>query len=294
MLTFVAIIVTAIAWGIWVPLTHKVKFPSSYTRVFYVAIANLILAFFVARFSPYWAELTPRVMIFSFIGGIIWAISGACAFYASERIGIAKANGTWAPLNIVFSITWGILLFGEFLDLPTPIKLLALLAVIIIIAGILMIITASGGKATKSMNSFLPYLAAIGTGVLWGTYFIPIRLTQASTWAAAFPLGIGILVGSLIFVIISRSSLKLEKTKDYAITMTSGLLWGIGNYSSLILMERIGTGKGYTIAQISLVINALISIFIFHQPSPKTKEALKTVIGILVALAGAIILGNLK
>jgi len=294
MLTLLAAAVTVLTWGSWIPLTHRVPYSSSHVRVFYLAIANLILAFVIARFSPQWEMLTGRVFFFSFLGGLIWSASGACAFYASRGIGIAKANGIWAPLNILLSIFWGIILFGEFLDLPRFKQFLALGAVVLIITGILRIITATETKSTKASGGFLPYLGALGAGILWGTYFVPIRLSDVSLMVAAFPLALGIFTGALLFILTGRIDIRLPHKKDYLLSMTSGILWGIGNYTSLGLMALIGTGKGFTIAQLALIMNALISVFLFKEPKPGSKDAYKTFLGIIIALAGAILLGNLN
>ena len=37
-------------------------------------------------------------------------------------------------------------------------------------------------------------------------------------------------------------------------------LWTVGNYGMLLLVGELGTGKGYTIAQLSVVVNALMGI----------------------------------
>ena len=34
--------------------------------------------------------------------------------------------------------------------------------------------------------------------MLWGSYFIPIKLSAASMWVAAFPLALGIFAGSAL------------------------------------------------------------------------------------------------
>ncbi|MHC1781412.1 MAG: hypothetical protein AB9891_01390 [Anaerolineaceae bacterium] len=62
----------------------------------------------------------------------------------------------------------------------------------------------------------------------------------------------------------------------------------------LLLVERIGSGRGFTIAQLSLVIGALISIFWLKDPPPQTMAALLTFLGCLLAMIGGIVLGNIK
>jgi glucose uptake protein len=74
--------------------------------------------------------------------------------------------------------------------------------------------------------------------------------------------------------------------------MSTGFLWAIGNYGALAMMEILGTGRGYTIAQLCVVVNALLGIYIFKVPHPKSRAARLTLVGVIVAMIGATILGN--
>jgi glucose uptake protein len=74
----------------------------------------------------------------------------------------------------------------------------------------------------------------------------------------------------------------------------TGLLWGIGNYAMLLLVEQLGAGRGNTISQLGVVVNSLIGVFIFKDPQPKTRAAAFTLIGCVIATGGAVLLGTLK
>ena len=76
--------------------------------------------------------------------------------------------------------------------------------------------------------------------------------------------------------------------------MSTGLLWTIGNYCALLMMEHLGTGKGFTIAQLCVVVNALLGIFWEQTPRPGTRAAYLTLAGVVVATIGAAVLGNLN
>ena len=53
------------------------------------------------------------------------------------------------------------------------------------------------------------------------------------------------------------------------------------------LVSRVGTGTGFTIAQLSLAVNAGIGIWFFHVPRPRTSQARKVLTGILIAGIGS-------
>ena len=287
--------ITVLAWGTWLAPSQNVPFKNQQIKTFYVASANLVLAFFVALWQGLdqldWSVFWPP-----FLGGLIWSASAFCAFTSTSKIGIAKAFGIWAPLNIIVSIIWGAVLFNEFLDTGALNMALLLVSLVIIISGVLIIIFARGGgeKSRDKKTTLIGIAGAVGAGILWGTYFIPIKLSSASMWVAAFPLAIGIFTGSTLLVLVGRQSIPLEKNTDYFRVCLTGVLWGIGNYGSLLLIETLGAGKGFTIAQLSIVVNALIGIYILKDPRPGTRTASLTMAGCILATFGAIILGNLK
>lgn len=295
MLGILYALVTVLAWGTWLSPSQNIPFKSQQIRTFYVAAANLVLAFFVTLWQGF-DKITMDVFWPPFLGGLGWAVSSWCAFTATEKIGMAKAFGIWAPLNIITSIVWGALLFHEFINTGALNLTLLGLSVIIIIAGMLMIIFAKGGgtQGGERRTLLIGLLGAVGAGILWGSYFIPIKLINISMWIGAFPLAVGIFTGSALLVALTRQPLALEQGSQYARVSLTGVLWGVGNYGSLLLISQLGAGKGFTIAQLSVVVNALIGIYILKEPQPKTRAALLTLIGCTLATVGGILLGNLK
>jgi len=291
-------VITVLAWGTWLAPSQNVPMKGQQTRTFYVTLAVLLMAL-IASFFVGFEGLNATTFWFPLIGGIIWSLSGWSAFIGTSKIGMAKAFGIWAPMNIVVSIIWGIVLFGEFMDIEISKLLLAIFAFIIIIAGILLIIFAGGsGEKDKRINT-AGLIGAIGAGIGFASYFIPIQIGTANTpdfnmWIGTLPLSLGMVAGSFILMLVTGSSFKLEKTGHYYRVMSSGILWGAGNYGALAMMEIIGTGKGFTIAQLCVVVNALVGIYILKEPDPKSKAAKLTLVGVIIAIIGGIILGNIK
>ena len=291
-------VITVLAWGTWLAPSQNVPMKGQQTRTFYVTLAVLLMAF-IATFFVGFDGLNATTFWFPFIGGIIWTLSGWSAFIGTNKIGMAKAFGIWAPMNIVVSIIWGVVLFGEFLDTDLSNLLMAGLAFLIIIGGILMIIFAGNSDKKNKKISTAGLLGAIGAGIGFASYFIPIQIGTANTlgfnmWIGTLPLAIGMVVGSTILMLVTGSSFKLERPSHYSKVMSSGILWGAGNYGALAMMEIIGTGRGFTIAQLCVVVNALVGIYILKEPNPKSKAAKLTLIGVIIAIVGGIILGNIK
>jgi glucose uptake protein len=56
----------------------------------------------------------------------------------------------------------------------------------------------------------------------------------------------------------------------------------------------VGTGVGFTIAQLSLLVNASVGIWIFKRPQPGTRAARTALTGILIAGVGGCIIGAMR
>jgi glucose uptake protein len=287
--------ITVLAWGTWLAPSQNVPFKNQQIKTFYVALASLVLAFFVTLPQGF-DQITPQVFWPPFVGGLIWAVSGYCAFTATSKIGMARASGIWSPLNIVVSLFWGATIFDEFLNTGTDGLIVLIVSVAVIIVGVLLIIFAKGrgDKTTNQRDLTIGVLGAIGAGILWGSYFIPIKQSDVSLWIATFPLTIGMFAGSTVLMLLGRQAPRLEKRSDYARVSLSGVLWGVGNYGMLLLVNEIGAGRGFTIAQLAVVVNALLGVYWLKDPQPKTRAATSTLAGCVLAMIGGVVLGNLK
>jgi glucose uptake protein len=288
-------LITVFGWGTWLAPSQKVIFPSQEIKTLYVVLTNLGIATVVAVWRGAIVELAPATFWLTVLGGMIWAVGGLCAFTGTNKLGIAKAFGIWAPLNIIVSLTWGAALFHEFINISLGSIVLLVAAILTILVGILLIIfakdTDEGGQERGAFR--LGFAGAVGAGILWGSYFIPVKYSGVSPWAGAFPLAIGMTIGGIILALLTRQSWRLKESGDTIRASLTGALWSIGNYGALLLIDAIGVGKGFTISQISVVVSALIGIYWLREPPPKTRAATFTIIGCTLATIGGIVLGNL-
>lgn len=289
-------LITVFGWGTWLAPSQKVIFPNQQVKTLYVVAANLGIATAVALWQGGVWNLSPATFWLTFLGGMIWAVGGLSAFTATHALGMAKAFGVWAPLNIIVSLLWGAALFDEFVNLSAATLVWLVAALVMILVGVPLIIFAKGAdEAGQKPGAFrLGLLGAIGAGILWGSYFIPIKYAGVSPWAGAFPSALGMASGGVLLALLSRQSWKLASSGDALRACLTGVLWSVGNYGMLLLVDAIGAGKGFTISQTAVVVSALISIYWLHEPAPKTRAARLTFIGCVLATVGGIVLGNLK
>ena len=296
-------VICIMAWGSWLVPSEKVKFPNEQGKTFFVALASTIIAFLIVLGRGELGQLSSAIAWIPVLGGLIWAISAYCAFVACNQIGIAKAFGIWAPLNIIVSFIWSLTLFGQFRDCSMLTWVIGLVSLILVIVGVFMIIFSGGSDDKEDLSgksASKGLLGAVGAGILWGTFYIPAAyvsqtstdLAEISPWATALPLSVGMLIGTSIMVALTRTAPKLEKPVDYVKAMSSGALWTLGFFGMLLMVAAIGPGPGYTLASLCVAVNALWGVFYFKDPAPKTKAAKLTLIGVLIATLAGTVLGN--
>lgn len=309
-MTMLLAFVTVAAFGTWIPLAQLLPGVPQRSRIFYVAVGNLVVAAIALLAGGGRLELGWRGFWLPLAGGAVWTAGNYSAFRASETIGLARAAGTWTPLNIIVAFAWGALLFGE-LDHFSGTRFAILgVALLAVLAGVLLIVSSQGGSATPpsppspraamAAEPGRPAATARGgllwagaAGLLWGSYFVPAQWAAVPAQVSNFPLAIGILGAALALALPAGEPARLG-LRPAATQLGAGVLFGIGDLTLLGLVARVGTGTGFTIAQLSLLVNASIGIWAFHVPKPGTSQARKVLAGILIAGAGGCVIGAMR
>jgi glucose uptake protein GlcU len=304
--------VTVAAWGTWIPLAQLLPGVPQRSRTFYATAGNLAFAAIALLAGSSRLEFGWRGFWLPLAGGVVWTAGGYSAFRAAETIGIARAAGTWTPLNIIVAFAWGALLFGE-LDHVSGVRFVLLaVALAAILAGVLLIVGSQGSAGAPAVpaiaSSPQPAGAGLGrpaptarggllwaaaAGLLWGSYFVPAQWAAEPAQVSNFPLALGILVAGLALALPAGEPARLG-LRVLAVQLGAGVLFGIGNFTLLGLVARVGTGTGFTIAQLSLLVNASIGIWAFHSPKPGTPPARKVIAGIVIAGIGGCVIGAMR
>jgi glucose uptake protein len=299
-------LITVVAWGSWIPLAQAVPGATQRTRTLYVTVGNAVFATFALLVGGGHISFGWREFWLPLVGGMVWTIGNYSAFRASASIGLARAAGCWTPLNIVTAFVWGALLFGE-LDSFSPGRFIVVSAALVfVLVGVILIVSSQdSGPADSALSGPLEPAAferrpaageyrsgvlwAVAAGLLWGSYFVPAQWAKVPTQVADFPLAIGILAAGIALAVPAHEPIRLT-AKLTALQLTAGVLFGVGNLALLGLVSRVGTGVGFTIAQLSLLVNATIGIFVFKVPKPGSRAAHVAIAGILLAgIAGGVI-----
>ena len=303
-MTVLLALVTVAAFGTWIPLAQMLPGVPQRSRTFYVTVGNVVFAGFALLAGGGHLVLGWRGFWLPLAGGVVWTAGSYCAFRASETIGIARAAGTWTPLNIIVAFAWGALLFGELDHFPG-------------IRFVLLARRARGHPDRDCADRRLPgpprppppprqhggrrpartarggLLWAGAAGVLWGSYFVPAQWAAEPAQVSNFPLALGILGAGLVLALAAGEPARLG-LRALTVQIGAGVLFGIGDFTLLGLVARVGTGTGFTIAQLSLLVNASIGIWAFHVPQPGTPAARKVIAGIVIAGAGGCVIGAMR
>jgi glucose uptake protein GlcU len=282
--------VTVAALGTWIPLAQLLPGAPERSRILYVAVGNVVLAGTALLAGGAGVMFDWRSFWLPLAGGVVWAAGNYCVFRASETIGLARAAGTWTPLNIVVAFAWGASLFGELDGLSGAGFAVLGVAFLVVVAGVLLIAGSRDGPSglpdsSAPTTARAGFLWAGAAGILWGSYFVPAQWAAVPPQVSNFPLALGILGGALALALSAGEPVKLGRRATTAL-LGAGIVFGIGNLALLALVARVGTGTGFTIAQLSLLVNAGIGIWVFHVPRPGTRQARKVLAGIVIAGIG--------
>ena len=306
-----------LCWGSWIPIAQVVPGIAQSTRTLYVTAGNLVFAAgaLVLGGESGSLGLGWREFWLPLAGGLVWTVGSMCAFRASETIGLARASGTWTPLNIIVAFIFGALLFRE-LDGFSAARYAALGGcLVLVLAGVFLIIgsqriggqdnardeapggaedvAASAPVAPAASSSRGGLLLALGAGILWGGYFVPAQWANVPSQLANFPLAVGMFVAAALLARREPVPVRLP-LRHGAVQFGAGLLFGVGSVALLGLVSRVGTGAGFTIAQLSLLVNAGVGIWVFKVPPPGSRAAKVASAGILLAGVGGTVIGAMK
>ncbi len=338
-------LITVVSWGTWIPLAQAVRGVPQRTRTLYVTVGNMMFAAAALAAAGGHLSWGWRGFWLPVVGGVVWTSGNYSAFRASEAIGLARAAGSWAPLNVIVAFAWGAALFGELDGLSDTRFAVLGGALVLVVAGVLVIVRSQdAGPAgapspgarpgagrqrskvtipatvvtTTPMEPIAPALVvpagsaapslpvsraagqhrrgllwAAAAGVLWGSYFVPAQWAGVPAQVSNFPLAVGMLAGGLALVLPGSEPVRLP-ARGITFNLAAGLLFGIGNLALLGLVSRVGTGVGFTIGQLSLLVNASIGIWLFKVPPPGSRAAKLAVAGILIAGTGGALIGSLS
>jgi glucose uptake protein GlcU len=143
-------LITVASWGTWIPLAQTLPGMPQRARTLCVTIGNVIFAAAALAVGGGHLAWGWRSFWLPVAGGVVWTSGSYAAFRASEAIGLARAAGSWTPLNIIVAFVWGAALFGE-LDRLDGVQFAVLAGALgLVVAGVLVIVRSQGGRPARA------------------------------------------------------------------------------------------------------------------------------------------------
>jgi glucose uptake protein GlcU len=198
-MTVLLALITVIFFGTWILVSQVVPGVPQRLWTFCAGVGNLVLDPYDLVAGGGHLSLGWRHFWLPLAGGVVWTARSFAAFRAAATIGLARAAGTWTPLNIITSFVWGALLFGELHRLSASRFAVLGGGLAIVLIGVLLIVGSQDPVgADVSPGSGQPgtfgrgIMWATAAGVLWGSYFVPAQWARVPSLVGNFPLALGI------------------------------------------------------------------------------------------------------
>ena len=100
-MTALLALITVVAWGTWIPMAQAARGVPQRLRTFYVTVGNFAFATVALVSSGGHLSSGWREFWLPLVGGLVWTAGNYSAFRATEAIGLARAAGSWTPLNVI-------------------------------------------------------------------------------------------------------------------------------------------------------------------------------------------------
>lgn len=263
-------VVSAISWGTFFVPVRKVNIVNVGQLQGATGIGVLLFAIPVGFFWGF--DILPSGLL----SGAIWTAGNILALYSVRLIGLARTSPFLAGFSILISFMWGILFFSEKFNY----MVLAIAAIGILLAGLPFVSNA----VKSSMTQRKGYLVAAASGLVGGSYVIPMQATH-SLQSGFFSSSLSIFAIGIPLLLLSRRFVK----KEVAAGILSGSLFNIGSLAVLISISLIGITVAYPISQTATLFAVSWGILYFREIVHR-KNILKVITGAALILCGAALL----
>lgn len=260
----------AISWGTFFVPVRKVGIRNIWQLQGATSIGVLLFAIPVGYFWGF------EIQLGGLVSGVIWTIANLLALYSVRLIGLARTSPLLAGSSIISSFVWGTAFFNETFDS----LILALIAIGLLLIGLQLVV--NGEKVSYLQKR--GYLVAVASGLIGGTYIIPMQVTQ-TLQSGFFSSSLSIFVIGIPMFLLARKFIKKETIAG----IISGSLFNLGSFSVLIAVGLIGITIAFPIAQTATLFAVSWGMFYFKEVI-RRQGIVRVSIGVLVILGGATLL----
>lgn len=278
-------LIPALCWGSIGLISGKLG-GTSYQQTLGMTVGALLFGLFsVVYFHP---QYTGTVWLVGIASGLFWSVGQFEQFQSMKAIGISVTVPVSTGAQLVCSTLAGVFLFNEW----TTTKMLTLgsLAMILLIAGI--VFTSLRDKSVTAGREHYNMSAGV-TAIIISTlgytlYTVIVNASGVDSKAVLFPQSIGMVIGALLFAARNKPF-----GKPMVKNITTGLVWGVGNFFMFMSIPAVGLAISYSLAQSGIIISTFGSILLLGEHKTR-REMVYITLGSILVIAGSAILGILK
>jgi glucose uptake protein len=274
-IAYVYLLTAVLLWGTYLVPFRKMKADVAYSQ--FLICSGIMTITIVISLLP---GVGFGVSLYGLLSGAIWGTGNYFSLLAVKEIGISRAFPVWIS-SMLIGYAWGVLLFAE---ITGPAILLGLAGAILVFAGAVTVTrTGSGGRKPLKKGILLAMAAA----VLFGTQFVPFKLSGISPPEYYFQMSLGAFVIGLLIFAASR---KVPSEYQLRNGLLSGVLWGAANFAGLFLIPFFGISRAGPLSQACVIVGVLWGLFYFREFRGR-KAILRILAGTIVILGGVFLVG---
>ena len=283
-------LIPALCWGSIGLISGRLG-GSSYQQTLGMTAGAVLFGLFSLMY--FHVQLSGMAMLVGVASGLCWAVGQFEQFQSMKFIGISRTVPISTGLQLAGTALAGVILFHEWKT--SSMVTMGTIAVIILIAGAAL----TSLRDKRQSVSSQPVEAGRGATALaistvgYILYTVIVNLSGLDSKLIIFPQSIGMILGALIFVMLSAQNRRKVWHKATAKNVITGLVWGIGNFFMFMAIPKVGLAISYSLAQCGIVISTFGSIWLLGEKKTN-REMVYTVIGSLLVIAGGVTLGLMK
>jgi glucose uptake protein len=275
MIEYFYLLGAVILWGTYLVPIKKMKADVRYSQ-FVVCSGIMAATFFISLLMGFGMGIT----LFGLASGMMWGLGNYFSLLAIKKIGISRAFPLWIS-SVLVAYAWGVLLFSEIAGAGIAVGLLG--ALMVMGGSIIITKTRKLDEKLKMSGVFFAFITAL----LFGTQFVPYKMSGISPGGYLFQMSLGIFIASAA---IFLTKIKVPENRQLKYGMLAGILWSAANFLGIYVVEFFGVAKSSPLTQTCVIIGVLWGLFYFREMGGK-EGALRIIAGTLVILTGAILVG---
>ena len=230
-------------------------------------------------------EATLPIIVGCIISGIGWSVGQLMQYMSYRILGTSTGFALSISFEMVLNALVAVLILREWNGVFEVCLGSAAIAAVVA-GGWLTVYTEQKEKRDLKKGIIVLFIGACGL-VTWN---VAVRVVGAGGFSAVLPQGVGMVLGSLILCsfVGGKSVKKFDKITVKQII--PGLAYACANFALIFSNLLNGVAIGYTTAQLSLAVQTVLALTVFHEKRTKN-ELIHSISGVILITLGCMMIG---